>query len=72
MNKKKNTKAKGLKTSHKVLIFFGGIFIVIFAGFNYFNSIPGVTDREKNLAIILYYLGIIFWAIFFGLLYYLQ
>lgn len=52
---------KGLKLEHKLLIFFGGIFIMMFSGFNYFRSIPGITKKEKNKAIIIYYLGMIFW-----------
>ena len=51
----------GLKFEHKILIFFGGIFIVLFAGFKYFDGIPGITSKEKTLAIVLYYLGVLFW-----------
>jgi hypothetical protein len=54
--------SKGLKLEHKLLIFFGGIFIMMFSGFNYFRSIPGITKKEKNEAIIIYYLGMIFWV----------
>ncbi|AVI52203.1 hypothetical protein C5O00_13975 [Pukyongia salina] len=64
-------KKKGLKLSHKLLIFLGGMFIVIFAGFVYFDKIPGITKREKTTAIILYYLGIIFWIGGFVIMFYL-
>ncbi|MCA0133944.1 hypothetical protein [Winogradskyella alexanderae] len=62
---------KGLRLEHKLLIFFGGMFIVLFAGFNYFEKIPGITKHEKSIAIILYYLGIVFWIGGFLLLLYL-
>lgn len=59
------------KLEHKILIFFGGIFMVALAGFGYFDSIPGNTKKEKNTAIILYYLGVIFWiASFIALVYF--
>lgn len=51
----------GLKLEHKLLIFFGGIFIIAFSGFGYFDSIPGSSKKEKTLAILLYYLGVLFW-----------
>lgn len=60
-----------LKIGHKLLIFFGGIFFVLFAGSKYFTKIPGATAKEKNLALILYYLGILFWIVFFAVLYFL-
>lgn len=62
---------RGLKLEHKLLIFFGGIFIVMFSGFNYFESIPGVTKKEKNETIVLYYLGMIFWISGIVTVYYL-
>ncbi len=52
----------GFKLEHKLLIFFGGLFIVAFAGFKYFENIPGGTKKDRNLAIVLYYLGVLFWA----------
>ena len=62
---------KGLSLEHKLLIFFGGMFIVLFAGFGYFDKIPGITKEEKTLAIILYYLGVLFWIGGFAVLYFL-
>ncbi|WP_412987338.1 hypothetical protein [Pontimicrobium sp. IMCC45349] len=68
---KQREEKKGLKLEHKLLIFFGGIFIVAFAGFKYFDSVPGLSKKEKNLSIVLYYLGVVFWIGGFTTLYYL-
>ena len=43
------------------MVFIGGMYIVIFASFSYFDKILGITKREKTTAIILYYARIIFW-----------
>ncbi len=67
-----NESRNSLSVSHKILIFFGGLFIVMFAGFHYFNSIPGKTPKEKNKALILYYLGIVFWISLVAVIFYIM
>ncbi len=68
---KNNLPKTSLSLSHKLLIFFGGIFIVLFSGFGYFDKLPGNNKKEKYIGIILYYAGFVFWIWLIGLIYYL-
>ena len=55
---------KRIPFSQKLAIFFFGIFIVGFKGFQYFDM-PGVDAKERGQALTLYYLGIGFWVLVF-------
>ncbi|WP_111682674.1 hypothetical protein [Winogradskyella tangerina] len=52
----------GLKTTDKALIFFFGIFLVLFAGNHYVYNLPG-TKKQKQQGIIYYYLGLLFYIL---------
>ena len=62
MTKPSEHNNRGLKTADKILIFFFGIFLVIFAGNRYLYNLPG-TKKQKQQGITWYYLGLLFYAV---------
>jgi len=62
-------KKDGINVTNKVLLFFFGILFVIIVGNQYFYNMPG-TKRQKKELLICYYVGILFWCVVLGILFY--
>ncbi|WP_243878589.1 hypothetical protein [Winogradskyella pelagia] len=72
MAKNNNSNNDTLKPGDKIIIFFGGVFIVLFAGYHTLFNYHGKAETDKVLIIKLYYGGILFWILLITSLYYLS